>query len=324
MAARVKVVVAAVCVLLCAVTIVIWVRSYFCADTFIAAAAQRVVVISSLNGAVQIDVTSVGTANAFLPPTGWYSNPMSSFDRDFLAPLYQFHIGSPQTPLGPGPMHTREAIAPLWSILLLGAILPAWIFVRGHKEKTWTMGGKSAPFIPALRWRVSRFAIFSAVGALLGLLFAWSGYPQRQQFGRTSISPELFALPGIAAILIVLTRRHVRWYQALLWMGLELAGFICFFEVVLDEMSHIFHGTYLREQTMDQILGAGPICFGCGVILLLLMRLRLQKRIPGPYCPQCGYCLIGLPTRRCTECGRPFTLEELGIDAAALSPAAAR
>jgi uncharacterized OB-fold protein len=57
-------------------------------------------------------------------------------------------------------------------------------------------------------------------------------------------------------------------------------------------------------------------------MLLLLMRLRHQKRIPGPYCPQCGYCLIGLPSHRCTECGRPFTLEELKIDAAALNPAA--
>lgn len=324
MAARVKLVAAVVCLLLCALIIVIWVRSYFYMDTFVGASGQRLVIISSANGSLSIDLGSTGGAgNAFLPPTGWSSDPLSSVDTEIWGPLIQFYLGSPRTPWGTPIPIMEEVVAPTWSVLLLAAIVPAWVFFRGQKETKWTLGGKSASFIPALRWRVGRFAIFSAVGAVLGFLFAWEGYAQRPQLGQTTISPELFALPGIAAILIVLTRRHVRWYQALLWMGLELAGFICFFEATLDEMNHVFFNGYLREETIDQILGAGFICFGCVVILLLMLRLRQQKRILGPYCPQCGYCLIGLPTRRCAECGRPFTLEELGIDAAALDPATA-
>ena len=33
----------------------------------------------------------------------------------------------------------------------------------------------------------------------------------------------------------------------------------------------------------------------------------------GPYCPQCGYCVVGLSENRCPECGRPFTAAELGV-----------
>ena len=32
--------------------------------------------------------------------------------------------------------------------------------------------------------------------------------------------------------------------------------------------------------------------------------------VTGPFCPECGYCVIGLPEQRCPECGQSFTLEE--------------
>lgn len=43
-----------------------------------------------------------------------------------------------------------------------------------------------------------------------------------------------------------------------------------------------------------------------------------------PYCLRCGYCLIGLNRRRCPECGRPFSLQELGVSADVLAPAEGR
>lgn len=42
-------------------------------------------------------------------------------------------------------------------------------------------------------------------------------------------------------------------------------------------------------------------------------RLRYTIVVrPRGTCPGCGYCLKGLPANVCPECGRPFTLEEIG------------
>ncbi len=38
------------------------------------------------------------------------------------------------------------------------------------------------------------------------------------------------------------------------------------------------------------------------------------------YCPSCGYNLVGNTTSICSECGQPFTLEELEITAEDLEP----
>jgi len=42
-------------------------------------------------------------------------------------------------------------------------------------------------------------------------------------------------------------------------------------------------------------------------------RATLPKFVlqDGTLCPGCGYCLIGVTDKRCPECGRPFTYEEL-------------
>ncbi len=49
--------------------------------------------------------------------------------------------------------------------------------------------------------------------------------------------------------------------------------------------------------------------FGPGIALLFWAETRRQM---AGHCPACGYNLRGLPKRRCPECGRPFTLEEIG------------
>lgn len=38
----------------------------------------------------------------------------------------------------------------------------------------------------------------------------------------------------------------------------------------------------------------------------LVTGMRLPRADLGPFCRRCGYCLIGLPERRCPECGRRF------------------
>jgi hypothetical protein len=56
-----------------------------------------------------------------------------------------------------------------------------------------------------------------------------------------------------------------------------------------------------------------------GAVLLASARAYWPLR-EGPYCPGCGYCVIGVRERRCPECGRSFTLEELGVSAKELEP----
>lgn len=50
------------------------------------------------------------------------------------------------------------------------------------------------------------------------------------------------------------------------------------------------------------------------VLLAILNRLRPPPPLQdGTLCPGCGYCLIGNTSLICSECGRPFTREELSV-----------
>jgi hypothetical protein len=48
---------------------------------------------------------------------------------------------------------------------------------------------------------------------------------------------------------------------------------------------------------------------------------RLACRLYAAWRADCGYCLLGLREHRCPECGRPFRLEELGVNEEELQPA---
>ena len=61
-------------------------------------------------------------------------------------------------------------------------------------------------------------------------------------------------------------------------------------------------------------LPKGVVVAICGVLLLLMLKALSRSLTFGPTrCPSCGYSLVGLPDQRCPECGRPFTLDELGV-----------
>jgi predicted amidophosphoribosyltransferase len=68
------------------------------------------------------------------------------------------------------------------------------------------------------------------------------------------------------------------------------------------------------------------VAFAIGGSLLALVwvasrtsRGKLQI-VDGTCCPCCGYNLVGNKTYICSECGQPFTLEELDITAEDLEP----
>jgi hypothetical protein len=50
------------------------------------------------------------------------------------------------------------------------------------------------------------------------------------------------------------------------------------------------------------------------VLLIIFNRLRSPPPIQdGTLCPGCGYCLVGNISMICSECGRPFSWEELAL-----------
>jgi hypothetical protein len=84
---------------------------------------------------------------------------------------------------------------------------------------------------------------------------------------------------------------------------------------------HILTG-YWWDDLLGMSLGCWLANAAGAAIILGLMHWYRRPMPMGPYCPQCGYCLIGLSERRCPECGRTFTVEELGIRARDLNPEA--
>lgn len=72
---------------------------------------------------------------------------------------------------------------------------------------------------------------------------------------------------------------------------------------------------------------ASTLLFPTGVFLLWLLFVSIawpfaEDNSPirikqGTNCPQCGYCVRGVSSRICPECGRAFSLHDLGLSEAA-------
>ncbi len=61
-------------------------------------------------------------------------------------------------------------------------------------------------------------------------------------------------------------------------------------------------------------LGEAAVLTNQGVhrVVWQLLTCRLAEDQSEPYCTRCGYCLLFLTEQRCPECGRSFTLAEIG------------
>ena len=88
---------------------------------------------------------------------------------------------------------------------------------------------------------------------------------------------------------------------------LMCVGFILGFWIGRDRWwyGHTVINWTILSWTLLVVLGT-PLAWG-------LNRWSSARRITGPYCRGCRYHLKGVSDWRCPECGRPFTLKELGV-----------
>ena len=209
----------------------------------------------------------------------------------------------------------------MWPLLVLSAPLPLAVYFRGRRKVRWSMRNDIAWMNFRLRRKLRRFAIFSAAGAIAGSGLGWFDYQFQLWQSTAEWSLTLLILLPIVNFLVILTRRQIPWRRGLIWMSLEISGFVCFFIATLQEVWRILGGRTVPDVDLGPgALLMGAIGFVISVIILLLLQLKPQPIKLGPYCPACGYCLIGSPRRICAECGRAFTLDELGVTQEDLIP----
>jgi hypothetical protein len=95
-----------------------------------------------------------------------------------------------------------------------------------------------------------------------------------------------------------------RWTGALLglvWFGLWLYGGGTYFGLWLS----ILGAALIAAGALGEAMAMARL--GPWATMLRLAPCRIQFRpIDDNRCDRCGYLLIGLPTRRCPECGEPF------------------
>jgi len=124
----------------------------------------------------------------------------------------------------------------------------------------------------------------------------------------------LFVLMPAILLVLVWSVRRTPWKRVSGWLALAVL-FTC--------LAFVAGWSLVERRLWDDVIFvmaaygaiAAAACWG-----LLLAIQRLRRPLHGPYCPGCSYCLVGLTADRCPECGRAFTLEELGITREELRP----
>jgi hypothetical protein len=315
----------------CLGSLLLWARSYFYTDEIDCRAALPTLYFGaeSRQGSVSIGfVTFNNTPVQGLPAAGWhafhnnrgwrYLTLRSMLNFDWVNRLYTTAANGSVT-------HVRFLTIPTWSVFALSAAASIWMYLRGRRKVHWGLRKDVSWINLRLRARITRFVIFSAIGCCLGAMVALAD--MEFDLGRTDgqWSLILLVLLPVVSLMAVYTRRRIPWHRAILWMSLELAGCITFFESTIDQIWRYENAhRYNDLELLQMIVFIGMACFVVGAILLLFLQVKPEPAKPGPYCPECGYCLIGAPRQICSECGRPFTLDELGITSEVLIPPSAR
>ena len=155
--------------------------------------------------------------------------------------------------------------------------------------------------------RLSVSLLISATLATAAFLIGW--LLNREEYGAFWI---VFGACCIRILLpaVVPGRFAASWYATdVVLMG---AGFVLGFWIGRNNWMYVHSVVQWTIACMPLFLVVGsPLAWG-------LNLWAVRRRITGPYCRGCRYHLKGVANWRCPECGRPFTLKELGVSAAEL------
>jgi hypothetical protein len=170
---------------------------------------------------------------------------------------------------------------------------------------------------PTLQQTLLHLAILGAIGAVVGAISAWvRPYAEYGPHWEAIIS--LFVVLPAMFIWSAWTVRRTPFRAAIPRLVVAIAS-ICTAYMLAWSWAY---GRFWGDMA-GVVLAVGAIAAPVLVVLLIGWQRRIATPTFGPYCPACGYWLVGLTEDRCSECGRPFTLAELGIDRAALQPPSA-
>jgi len=135
--------------------------------------------------------------------------------------------------------------------------------------------------------------------------------------------PDIIIVTGSALIMCFYLacglRGHKGWSLSVRWCALALVlGW--FGRWIVSDFQATFYGIWLTiAGTMAMLAG---VVWEAAIRSILpwrsalwgLIRCKLEVRdLDQPYCWRCGYCLVGLTSHRCPECGTAFESGKTGV-----------
>ena len=136
---------------------------------------------------------------------------------------------------------------------------------------------------------------------------------------------DLRHVPGVFVIglLVILAGMIVRLlkdcrHAASWWIAASAGAYVGLLVYIPVSLLLPFNLTITDHRLDVVLLGLLWTLFYSGVHVFVWQVLRMFYGPvvvqDGTLCPGCGYSLLGAPDQVCSECGRKFTVEELGID----------
>lgn len=165
--------------------------------------------------------------------------------------------------------------------------------------------------VPPPRTRAIRYAIAFLLGGVyslgaIAILFGQSSFWQ-------SAGEAIFSL----ANLLMLPSGVIQG-----WTMLKYGSSKTFRYLVLEALFVIVGASGLGFARYEWLAGIAFYVLAEFILAYLIWEVGRHWRAwpRGAVCPNCRYSLVGVTERRCPECGREFTLDELGISASDLKP----
>lgn len=157
---------------------------------------------------------------------------------------------------------------------------------------------------------IRRIVFYSLAGGFIGFINAY--FADYQTAGCFALTVFFVLLPALHLVIIY----RGLYIPILLGMRSSYIAILC--SLMIFEVVYALVLEHLRDGRYDSsvFLAHTALAFIVHVPItatLIVWNLLDESRIRSTNCLGCGYPLKGLIKKQCPECGRPFTLEELGV-----------